>query len=98
MRVPGSRSKLALFEYDSSSEAMEKKLNDESGGSWMPTWIVQPLIMLLFCGGACYISYNSVKKKNDQKRSAMQQAFGRNKSASAGGFGRGLGGGARRRR
>ena len=66
MRVPGTTTQLATLEFDSNAIAGDVKELDETS-QWLAS-LAQPLIMLCFMGLACYISYNSVKKRNNANR------------------------------
>ena len=64
MRVPGSSTQLAMFEYSSDASSQIKDVDE--GSSWLEG-LAKPFILICFFGGTCYISYNSVKKKNFSK-------------------------------
>jgi len=53
---------LTTFEFNSFANNLKEL--DEDNESWLRTFI-KPLIMIVLIGGTCWISYSSVKKKND---------------------------------
>ena len=86
MRVPGTKQKLATFEYNSAAGSGEDKDLDESA-SWLNK-LAQPLIIIIFMSLACYISFNSVKNKNAAKKGtggASSSRFGGGSRKSMGG-------------
>ena len=80
-----------------------KEIDEES--SWLMTFI-KPIILIVFMGGTCYISWSTVRKKNAERRSSgggggpsygRKGGFGAvNRAKSGGGLGGGLGGRKRR--
>ena len=63
LRVPGSQSKLVMMEFNTEAGSPSvKHLKEEAG--WMSK-LMQPIMILCMLGLACYISYSTVKKKND---------------------------------
>ena len=68
--------------------------------------MIKPIILIIFMGGTCYISWNSVRKKNADRRAGGGgggPSFGKKggfgavgRAKSGGGFSGGLGGRKRR--
>lgn len=107
MRAAGSRNQLVMFEYNSEASSKVADVSEES--SILGT-IAKPIILLIFFGGTCWLSYSQVKKKRESNRASFAGGFGsgfsdRSRGRSGGrggGFGggrsSGLGGSARKRR
>ena len=93
MRVPGSKTELSMFEYNSSA-ILSTDVGDEN--SWLAT-LAKPLILILFLGATCYISFNSVKKKRAEKKSMGSFGPPRGKGFGSSRGGGGFGGSKRRR-
>ena len=98
MRAPRSRTKLIMLEFNSEAANQIKEIDEES--SWLGT-LIKPIILLVFMGGTCYISWSTVRKKNAERRAGgggggnpFGNKFGAGgRGAAKSGGSKGLGGG-----
>ena len=90
MRAAGSRTQLVMFEYNSEASSKVTDVSDES--SILGT-IAKPLILLVFFGGTCWLSYSQVKKKRESNRASFASGFGGGFSGRSGRSGLSRGGG-----
>ena len=73
MRAAGSRTQLIMFEYNSEASSKVTDISEESG---ILATIAKPIILLIFFGGTCWLSYSQVKKKRETNRATFAGGFG----------------------